>query len=235
MNPLPAGDRGLHASGVSKSFGRHRVLEDLSIEVASGEFLAIMGPSGSGKSTALKCLAGILEIDAGVIEYRGQRLDRLGAEQRAHLRLTDFGFVFQFGQLLNELTALENTALPLLLRGVSRQKAQAEARQWLGTLLIADLADRRVGEFSGGEAQRVEIARAMAGKPSIVFADEPTGALDSTTSRSVLKVMTEVAREHGASIVLVTHDHRVADLADRVVQISDGGISASGQHGMIST
>ena len=217
----------LVAQDVHLTFGATRALNGVSIEVGPGEIVALLGPSGSGKSTLLHCLAGILTPNAGEISYRGQRLDTQSDEQRSAMRLSDFGFVFQFGSLVPELTALENVALPLRLSGQRRRAAEQTARQWLDRFDVADLAGKRAGEMSGGQGQRVAVARALVAGPRVVFADEPTGALDSYNGEHVMDLLTGVARAQGASIVLVTHEERVAAYADREVSLRDGATVAA--------
>jgi putative ABC transport system ATP-binding protein len=215
----------IEARGVVKSFGQTKALRGASVAVAPGEIFAIMGPSGSGKSTLLHCLAGIFTPDQGEIWFDGQRLDTLGEAERTRLRRTAFGFVFQFGQLVPELTAADNVALPLLLNRTRRRVAYKTAGSWLGRLGIADKGANRTGELSGGEAQRVAVARALALAPKVIFADEPTGSLDSLTGEKVMDLLTALAREAGTTVVLVTHDARVAAYADRVVMVRDGLVS----------
>ena len=184
-----------------------------------------MGPSGSGKSTLLHCLAGIFTPDEGEIVFDGQRLDQLSEARRTELRRTAFGFVFQFGQLVPELTAADNVALPLLLNRVRRAAAYQQAMSWLARLDLEGQDARRTGELSGGEAQRVAVARALAIKPKVLFADEPTGSLDSLTGEKVMDLLTGLAREEGTTVVLVTHDARVAAYADREVVVRDGRVT----------
>jgi putative ABC transport system ATP-binding protein len=212
----------LSARDLRKTFGTTQALDGASFSVAAGELVAIMGPSGSGKSTLLHCLAGIVEPDGGELDFDGRPMRTLGDRGRSELRLREFGFVFQFGQLVPELTCLENIALPLRLAGAKRRAADAAARDWLARLDIADVADLRQGEVSGGQAQRVAIARALIHEPRIVFADEPTGALDSFNGELVMQLLVESAQQTGASVVLVTHDARVAAYADRSVTVRDG-------------
>ena len=189
----------LVATGLVKRFGLTEALRGVDLAVGRGEILAIMGPSGSGKSTLLHCLAGILAPDHGSVELDGRRIDDLGEDERSTLRRTEFGFVFQFGQLVPELPAVENAALPLLLNGRSRREALDVARSWLARLGLERLADRRPGELSGGEAQRVAIARALAIAPRVVFADEPTGSLDSFAGEQVMNLLTDAARTEGVT------------------------------------
>ena len=215
----------LRASEVHLSFGQTPALRGACVSVIRGEILAIMGPSGSGKSTLLHCLAGIFPPDSGEIWFDGRRLDTLSDGQRTRLRRTDFGFVFQFGQLVPELTAADNIALPLLLGGTRRKAAYEVAGSWLGRLGLATLGGRRTGELSGGEAQRVAIARALAGQPKVLFADEPTGSLDSLTGEKVMDLLVDLVREEGTTVVLVTHDARVAAYADREAIVRDGRVT----------
>jgi putative ABC transport system ATP-binding protein len=217
-----AGDVLLAAESLAVSFGPTPALVDASVAVWPGEVLAILGPSGSGKSTLLHCLAGILRPDAGSVLYRGRRLDSASDAARSRIRRDDFGFVFQFGQLVPELTAAENVALPLRLSGVPAHEAHDRAAQWLQRVDVAELATRRPGELSGGQQQRVAVARALVAGPRVVFADEPTGALDSFNGEVVMDLLTATARQLGAAVVLVTHDHRIAAYSDREVEVRDG-------------
>jgi len=205
-----------------KAFGATAALRGASLTVGAGEVVAVMGPSGSGKSTLLHCLAGILRPDAGLVRYRDVDVTGLSDAGRSALRRRDFGFVFQFGQLVPELTCLQNVALPLRLARTGRREAERAAAEWLERLDVADVAGKRPGETSGGQGQRVAVARALVGRPSVVFADEPTGALDSLNGERVMELLVEVARESGAAVVLVTHEPRVAAYADREVVVRDG-------------
>jgi putative ABC transport system ATP-binding protein len=216
----------LEARGVVKSFGQTPALRGATITVGSGEIVAVMGPSGSGKSTLLHCLAGILVPDQGEVWFAGQRLDTLTETRRSELRRDKFGFVFQSGQLVPELTAEENVALPLLLGGTRRAAALAEARAWFVRLGLDGLGNRRSGELSGGQAQRVALARGMVAGPQVLFADEPTGSLDSVSGELVMSLMTRAAREQGSTVILVTHDARVAAYADREVIVRDGTVTS---------
>lgn len=212
----------IEAKDVHRSFGQTQALKGAGVAAAEGEILAIMGPSGSGKSTLLHCLAGIFTPDSGEIWFAGERLDTMNDARRTELRRTDFGFVFQFGQLVPELTVADNVALPLLLNKVGRRAAYKTARSWLERLELGGLGARRTGELSGGQAQRVAIARALAVQPKVLFADEPTGSLDSLTGEKVLDVMVGLARQEGTTVIIVTHDARVAAYADRGVTVRDG-------------
>jgi putative ABC transport system ATP-binding protein len=214
----------LEARDVFYAFGETPALRGACLSVAEGEILAVMGPSGSGKSTLLHCLAGILVPDSGEVSFDGQRLDTMREEQRSRLRRDRFGFVFQFGQLVPELTAEENVALPLLLSGTRREEALRGARAWFPRLELDGLERHRAGEMSGGQAQRVALARGLVAHPDVLFADEPTGSLDSLTGELVMGLMTGAAREEGTTVVLVTHEARVAAYADSEVIVCDGRV-----------
>jgi putative ABC transport system ATP-binding protein len=216
----------VEADGVELSFGSTPALRGASLTVEPGDVLAVMGPSGSGKSTLLHCLAGILVPSAGTVSFEGNRLDSLDETARSTLRRDRFGFVFQFGQLVPELTAEENVALPLLLAGRRRNAALAEARPWFGRLGLDGLEGRRSGELSGGQAQRVALARGLVARPTVLFADEPTGSLDSLTGEQVMRLMIGACRDQGTTVVLVTHEPRVAAYADREVVVRDGKVHA---------
>lgn len=219
----------ISARGLHKSFGATPALQGASLTVKAGEIVAIMGPSGSGKSTLLHCMAGILAPDRGEVWLDGTRLDQFSEERRSRLRREQFGFVFQFGQLVPELTAAENVAMPLLLGGMRRRPALGEATSWLGRLDLVGLENHRSGELSGGQAQRVALARAMICHPRIVFADEPTGSLDSLNGEHVMNLLVDAARNDGTTVLLVTHEARVAAYADREVVVRDGCVACLGQ------
>jgi putative ABC transport system ATP-binding protein len=203
----------IEARNVVKSFGQTPALRGATVGAGQGEILAVMGPSGSGNSTLLHCLAGILTPAQGEAWFGGQRLDTLGDDRRSELRRNRFGFVFQSGQLVPELTAEENVALPLLLSGARRTRAVTEARKWFGRLGLEGLEHRRSGELSGGQAQRVALARGLVAGPQVLFAGEPTGSLDSLTGELMMDL-------------LVTHEARVAAYADREVIVRDGRVSS---------
>ncbi|MFD3957378.1 MULTISPECIES: ABC transporter ATP-binding protein [Streptomyces] len=212
----------LAAHDLRKTYGSTPALDGASFSVHPGEVVAVMGPSGSGKSTLLHCLAGIITPDSGTITYAGRELSAMSDAERSALRRRDFGFVFQFGQLVPELTCVENVALPLRLNGVKRKAAERTAREWMERLEVEDLGAKRPGEVSGGQGQRVAVARALAGSPKVIFADEPTGALDSLNGERVMELLTEAARSSNVAVVLVTHEARVAAYSDRDVTVRDG-------------
>jgi putative ABC transport system ATP-binding protein len=218
----------LSGAGIVRNFGVTPALRGVDIEVGAGEIVAVTGPSGCGKSTLLHCLAGILRADAGTVTYRDQDIGLWSEAARSRLRRTDFGVLFQFGQLVPELTAAENVALPLLLAGSGRRDARATALDWLDRLGVAELADKRPGAMSGGQQQRCATARALVTEPRVLFADEPTGALDVLTGEQVLGEIVRVVREQGTSVVLVTHEARVAAYADREVVLRDGAVDPTG-------
>ncbi|WP_406312968.1 ABC transporter ATP-binding protein [Streptosporangium sp. NBC_01639] len=218
----------LEGAGLVKRFGPTVALGGVGLAVHAGEAVAIMGPSGSGKSTLLHCLAGIMKPDAGEVNLLGGRVDTMGERERSALRRSRFGFVFQFGQLLPELPAEENVALPLMLGKVSRADAVRRAREWFGPLGLGGMEGRRPGELSGGQAQRVAIARALVTRPAVIFADEPTGALDQSTGHDTMRLLVEATKHNGASLVVVTHDVEVARWCDRVVEVRDGQIIPAG-------
>jgi putative ABC transport system ATP-binding protein len=215
----------LHGQDLHRSFGQTPALQGASLSVRAGEIVAVMGPSGSGKSTLLHCLAGIFAPDRGEIWFDGQRLDQFSDAQRTRLRRTAFGFVFQFGQLVPELTVADNVAVPLLLGRANRKTAYTQAASWLERVGLTGLGGRRTGELSGGQAQRVALARALISRPAVLFADEPTGALDSVTGDKVMDLLVSAAREEHAAVVLVTHDARIAQCADRIVAVRDGRVT----------
>lgn len=220
----------LHAQQLTKHYPGSTALDRVDFTANAGESIAIIGPSGSGKTTLLHCLAGILRPDAGSITLNAPsgplHLDSLGDAALSRLRREEFGFVFQQGMLLPELTAVENVALALMLNGTDRRTSESRAAEWLGALGLAGMEQRRLGELSGGQVQRVAIARAQVTGARVVFADEPTGALDSATSTEVLDVLLRSVSANGRTLLVVTHDPNVAARCQRVVELRDGRIVA---------
>jgi putative ABC transport system ATP-binding protein len=216
----------LVAESLDKHYGPDAALRGASISIDPGEIVAIIGPSGCGKSTLLHCLAGIVRPDAGEVRFAGRRIDTLSDRNRTALRRDSFGFVFQFGQLVPELSALENASLPLLLGGTSRARSEETALEWLERLGVADCATKLVGTLSGGQAQRVALARAVAHRPRVVFCDEPTGALDSISGDHVMDLLCDLSEYAETAMVLVTHEPRVAARAHREVRMRDGALTS---------
>lgn len=215
------------AEDLRLTFGQTPALRGASIELGRGEVLALMGPSGSGKSTLLHCLAGILQPDTGSVRVLGESIEDLSESRRSELRLSRMGFVLQNGELIPELTLAENVALPLQLLGAPHRESFTRAEEMLDAVGLLDVGSRRTGEVSGGEAQRVAVARALVHDPDIVFADEPTGALDTVAGEQVLELLLDSSRQSGAGVLLVTHDHRIAAHADRVVVMRDGVLEST--------
>lgn len=203
-----------------------RALDNVNLDIVAESSLSIMGPSGSGKTTLLHVLAGILKPTQGTVVYKNRNMATLPDAYRTRLRRSDFGFVFQSGQLIEELSAEENVALPLMLSGADYKKAVAAASDWLERLGLRQLASHRPGEMSGGQRQRIAIARALAISPSVIFADEPTGALDQTTGEQIIELLTGWCARTGASLIMVTHDPNVARSCQMTIHMQDGRILA---------
>ena len=236
----PPGEVIMRARGLEMSFGQTHALRGVDLDLLAGEVLAVTGPSGSGKSTLLHVMAGVLVPDAGSVSYHGGKSPGGGATDvaediavniaaldeaaRSRLRLNEFGFIFQFGQLLPDLSALDNVTIPLLLAGTPRRRALAQAREALGELGLSEHLDKRPTQLSGGQAQRAAVARALVTGPRILFADEPTGSLDSLAAERTMEVLLASVRSRGASLVIITHDARVAAYADREVTVRDGRV-----------
>jgi putative ABC transport system ATP-binding protein len=214
----------LTATGLHKAYGPTPALDGAEFAIHRGEVVAVMGPSGSGKSTLLHGLAGIVRPDSGTISYDGRDLTAMPDAGRSALRRSDYGFVFQFGQLVPELSCTENVALPLRLNGARRKEAERTALEWMERLEVAEVGRKRPDEVSGGQGQRVAVARALVTNPRVLFADEPTGALDSLNGERVMQLLTDAARDTDAAVVLVTHEARVAAYSDREVVVRDGKV-----------
>ena len=224
----------MSARGLEMSFGQTHALRGVDLDVGAGEVLAVTGPSGSGKSTLLHVMAGVLVPDAGRVDYHGgdvsQDITALDEAARSRLRLKEFGFIFQFGQLLPDLSALDNVTIPLLLAGTARRRALAQARETLGELGLSEHLDKRPTQLSGGQAQRTAVARALVTNPRLLFADEPTGSLDSLAAERTMEVLLSSVRSRGAGLVIITHDARVAAYSDREVTVRDGRIGPEATH-----
>jgi len=203
-------------------------LRDVDLRVQQGEFVAVMGPSGSGKTTLLNCLSGLDDIDGGRVVLDGKSLHDLSDAERTRNRASSMGFVFQAFNLIPVLSAVENVEIPLLLAGVHSRDARRRATETLERVGLGHRTNHRPNELSGGEQQRVTIARALAGRPRMVWADEPTGALDSESADDVMRLMADLHREEGLTLMLVTHDPTVGALAERMIRMRDGAIVADG-------
>lgn len=214
----------ISAKDIKKAYGKTHALRGAFLRVKKGEVLAIMGPSGSGKSTLLHSLAAIISVDSGEIRLNGKRIDKLPDDKRSILRRTMFGFVFQFGQLVPELTVEDNVALPLLLNKKDKKEAYKKAKRWIAEVGLSGKENNLPGELSGGQAQRIAIARAMVIEPQILFADEPTGSLDTFNSEKVMELFIKTAKEHGTTVIMVTHEPSIAAYADREIVVRDGKI-----------
>lgn len=214
----------ISAKDIKKAYGKTHALRGASLKVKKGEVLAIMGPSGSGKSTLLHSLAAIISVDSGEIRLNGKRIDKLPDDKRSILRRTMFGFVFQFGQLVPELTVEDNVALPLLLNKKDKKEAYKKAKRWIAEVGLSGKENNLPGELSGGQAQRVAIARAMVIEPQILFADEPTGSLDTFNSEKVMELFIKTVKEYGTTVIMVTHEPSIAAYADREIVVRDGKI-----------
>ena len=216
----------MRARGLELAFGTTRALRGIDLDVVAGEVLAVTGPSGSGKSTLLHVMAGVLVPDAGRVDYAGRDVAAMDEAERSRLRLAEFGFVFQFGQLLPDLSALDNVTIPLLLARAPRRQALERAREQLAALGLDGHEGKLPTQLSGGQAQRVAVARALVTRPRILFADEPTGALDSLAAEQTMQALTSATRAAHAALVIITHDPRTAAYADREVVVRDGRLSA---------
>lgn len=211
---------------LTRSFGSTVALDGVSLAIDRGETVAVMGPSGSGKSTLAHSIAGLLLPDRGTVRLDGVELSTLSEGRRSKLRLSRIGMVFQAGHLLGDVPAVENAALGLMFAGMPRRQAVRTAAAWFPALGLDGLERRRPGELSGGQAQRVAIVRALAHQPSVVIADEPTAALDRATSAAVMRVLADLCRHTGATLIVVTHDPEVASVCSRRVHIVDGRVVA---------
>ena len=199
-------------------------LNHVNFDLAPGETVAVMGPSGSGKSTLLHALAGIIRPTSGTVTFQGANLTAMSDADRTKLRRGAFGFVFQSGQLLPELPAVENIALPMMLDGADYRSATDAAMLWLERLGLRQLASQRPGEMSGGQMQRIAIARALAVQPAVVFADEPTGALDYETGKEVLQLLQDICRDENMTVLIITHNSALAPMAHKVVRFRSGKV-----------
>jgi lipoprotein-releasing system ATP-binding protein len=209
-------------TGITKSYGELKVLKGINIEIKDREVVSIVGASGAGKTTLLQIIGTLDKPDSGTISYNGTDTSRLKGKALASFRNTNIGFVFQFHQLLPEFTALENVCIPAYIAGKSKAEAEARASEILGFLNLADRLEHKPSELSGGEQQRVAVARALINNPSVILADEPSGNLDSENKNELHKLFFRLRDSFGQTIIIVTHDRQLASMSDRILQIKDG-------------
>ncbi len=214
----------IKVSNIEKSFGDLKVLRGVSLEVEKGEIVSIVGASGAGKTTLLQIIGTLLPADGGEVEINGTKLFALNEKRTAEFRNRHIGFVFQFHNLLPEFSALENVMMPALIGGAKRKEAKQRALELLLAVGLSERAEHKPAQLSGGEQQRVAIARALMNNPSVLLADEPTGNLDTHNRDEIQQLLFEVREKFGQTIVMVTHDERLAEMADRKIVMSDGAI-----------
>ena len=212
----------IRTTGITKSYGDLKVLKGIDIEVNDSEVVSIVGASGAGKTTLLQIIGTLDKPDSGTIFYNGSDISRLKGKSLASFRNGNIGFVFQFHQLLPEFTALENVCIPAYIAGKNKAEAEARAAELLGFLNLSDRLDHKPSELSGGEQQRVAVARALVNNPSVILADEPSGNLDSENKNELHKLFFKLRDTFGQTIIIVTHDRQLADMSDRILQIKDG-------------
>ncbi len=214
----------IKVSNIEKSFGDLKVLRGVSLEVKKGEIVSIVGASGAGKTTLLQIIGTLLPADGGEVEINGTKLFALNEKRTAEFRNRHIGFVFQFHNLLPEFSALENVMMPALIGGAKRKEAKQRALELLSAVGLSERAEHKPAQLSGGEQQRVAIARALMNNPSVLLADEPTGNLDTHNRDEIQRLLFEVREKFGQTIIMVTHDERLAEMADRKIVMSDGAI-----------
>lgn len=214
----------LSAKGITKSYDELTILKGIDLEIASGEIVSIVGSSGAGKTTLLQILGTLDKPDSGTVEIDGVNPFRLSSKQMSAFRNTSVGFIFQFHQLLPEFTAIENIALPALIKGESMKNAKAESRKLLEILGLENRADHKPNQLSGGEQQRIAVARSLINRPKVVFADEPSGNLDSKNSQELHQLFFDLRDQFGQTFIIVTHNNDLAQMTDRTLRMSDGAI-----------
>ncbi|MCJ7446892.1 MAG: ABC transporter ATP-binding protein [Bacteroidales bacterium] len=212
----------IRTAGITKSFGELKVLKGIDIEIKDSEVVSIVGASGAGKTTLLQIIGTLDKPDSGTIFYNGTDISRIKGKPLAVFRNTNIGFVFQFHQLLPEFTALENVCIPAFIAGKSKAEAEAKASELLGFLSLTDRLEHKPSELSGGEQQRVAVARALVNSPSVILADEPSGNLDTENKNELHKLFFKLRDTFGQTIIIVTHDRQLANMSDRILQIKDG-------------
>ena len=215
----------IEIQGITKSFGELQVLKGIDLTINKGEVVSIVGPSGAGKTTLLQIMGTLDQADTGLVMINGVEVSRLKEKELSAFRNKQIGFVFQFHQLLPEFTALENVMIPALIQGVSSGEASCKAKEILELLGLTDRASHKPAELSGGEKQRVAVARALINNPAVIFADEPSGSLDSKNKEELHQLFFELREKLGQTFVIVTHDEGLAQLTDRTIHMVDGRIS----------
>lgn len=214
----------IHTTGITKSFGSLQVLKGIDLTISKGEFVSIIGASGAGKTTLLQIIGSLDKADEGELIVDGIVLNRLSDKELAAFRNQHIGFVFQFHQLLPEFTALENVCIPALIAGVKSKDAEKRGKELLTQMGLSARMQHKPGELSGGEKQRVAVARALMNQPSLILADEPSGSLDSANKKELHSLLRKLCNEYGLTVLLVTHDKDLADVSDRVIEMKDGMI-----------
>nr|WP_321450577.1 ABC transporter ATP-binding protein [uncultured Carboxylicivirga sp.] len=214
-------------SDVKKSYGKLNVLKGIDLSINKGEVVSIVGASGAGKTTLLQILGTLDKPDSGIVQIDGENVLQMNEKQLARFRNTKIGFVFQFHQLLPEFTALENAILPALINGTSKKQAEKRAKELLSFLSLSHRLEHKPAELSGGEKQRVAVARALVNNPAVVFADEPSGNLDSHSQEELQKLFFDLRSEFNHTFVVVTHDYRLAHMCDRMIEMKDGMINGN--------
>jgi lipoprotein-releasing system ATP-binding protein len=212
----------IKTTGITKSYGDLKVLKGIDIEINDKEVVSIVGASGAGKTTLLQIIGTLDKPDNGIVAYNGTDTSRLRGKALAAFRNTHIGFVFQFHQLLPEFTALENVCIPAYIAGKSKAESEGRASELLGFLNLADRLEHKPSELSGGEQQRVAVARALINNPAVILADEPSGNLDSENKNELHKLFFKLRDSFGQTIIIVTHDRQLAGMSDRILQIKDG-------------
>ena len=214
----------IELDNITRSFGSLQVLKGISLSIDRGEVVSITGPSGAGKTTLLQIMGSLDKPDGGKVLYDGQDITRMSEKEISAFRNKHIGFVFQFHQLLPEFTALENISIPMLIAGQGMRQANARAKELLGLLGLADRADHKPSELSGGEKQRIAVARALANQPDVILADEPSGSLDTKNKEELHKLFFSLRDQLGQTFVIVTHDESLAAMTDRTIRLLDGSI-----------
>ena len=214
----------IELDNITRSFGTLQVLKGISLKVDRGEIISITGPSGAGKTTLLQIMGSLDKPDSGSVVYNGQDITRMNEKEISAFRNKHIGFVFQFHQLLPEFTALENITIPMLIGGSNMRQATAKAKELLELMGLADRADHKPSELSGGEKQRIAVARALANQPDVILADEPSGSLDTKNKEELHKLFFNLRDQLGQTFVIVTHDESLAAMTDRTIHLLDGAI-----------